>query len=134
MVLVTSYWGILELEQTAQRSRKLRGDKNVKSLANNDVCVVSRTDLCFSHTSYQVLNTSKRTVQSIMYIMDGDKGSYCVSNAMINYPHFVIQKESPKVYQQRMIHGRRMPRNELNVLDVGTAKASWCHLLHQEVC
>ena len=49
--------------------------------------------------------------------MDGNGWRFLLClNAMINYPHFVIQKESPKVYQQRMIHGRRMPRNELNVL------------------
>lgn len=54
--------------------------------------------------------------------MNGDMRFIVALNALINYPHFVIQKESPKVYQPRTMFGRRMPRNELRILNLELPK------------
>ena len=54
--------------------------------------------------------------------MNGDMRFIVALNCLINYPHFVIQKESPKVYQPRTMYGRRMPRNEMRILTLELPK------------
>lgn len=108
-----TYWGIHE----SRRSRKLR-DSLAKMMS------ASYHELTYAfYTPEEVSGANQNTLFDASATgMDGDMRFLVALNAMINYPHFVIQKESPKVYQQRMIHGRRMPRNELNVLELELPK------------
>ena len=112
------------LKRYAERrkmTRQLSGDKNVKALANKVSASYHELTYAF-HTPLTVEDKQNELFKASCISMDGDQRFLLCLNAMINYPHFVIQKESPKVYQQRMIHGRRMPRNELNVLELELPK------------
>ena len=108
-----TYWGIND----SRRTEKVR-DSLKKQMS------MSYHELTYSfYTPDEVSGTNQNKYFNASSLsMDGDLRFMVCLNAMINYPHFVIQKESPKVYQQRMIHGRRMPRNELNVLELELPK------------
>ena len=111
------------LQRHAERhkvSRQLSGDKNVKALAKKVSASYHELTYAF-HTPLTIEDSQNELFKASCISMVEPRFLLCL-NAMINYPHFVIQKESPKVYQQRMIHGRRMPRNELNVLTLELPK------------
>ena len=84
---------------------------------------VSFHEMVYSWFTHQhMLDNNTENFKSSCTAMNGDMRFMVALNSLINYPHFVIQRESPKVYQPRTMFGRRMPRNELRVLNLELPK------------
>lgn len=96
-------------------------DKYVKALANKVSASYHELTYAF-HTPNTIENRQNELFKASCVSMDGDQRFLLCLNAMINYPHFVIKREGQVNKQQRSIGGRRMPMNELNVLQLELPK------------
>ena len=100
---------------------RLSGHKHAKALANKVSASYHELTYAF-HTPNTIEDKQNELFKASCVSMDGDQRFLLCLNAMINYPHFVIKKEGQVNKQQRSIGGRRMPMNELNVLQLELPK------------
>lgn len=104
----------------------MKDQASIQTIAGAISFIGSPLDLCLNGQPYKLTGRSTDNIAPFFNATVGFFGqslrTVITTLALLNYPHIIIQRDQPKTSNRDLYLGRKLPKNELKILEINLPK------------